>query len=268
MPPQAGRVQAGPGKASASGSVPQARQSSTRPLSSASAISGRSNGARPRCSASDHSRIAVPGASRPARPARWSAAARLMRRVASRVRPVAASKRGVRRQPPSTTMRTPGTVSEVSAMLVASTTRRPFGGAQRAILLRRGQVTVQRENQGRRSPAGRFRFGGFCPCRAGRRGCRRSWAVANASRIAAAVAAGRSRGAAMSRLACSHGHGEHAAGALDRRLAFIRAESLAPSTVADMASRLSSGRNWRCRSRQSARARSRGRGRARAPRPG
>ena len=36
-------------------------------------------------------------------------------------------RRGARRQPPSTTMRTPGTVSEVSAMLVASTTRRPSG---------------------------------------------------------------------------------------------------------------------------------------------
>jgi hypothetical protein len=47
-----------------------------------------------------------------------------MRAVVSRVRPVDGSSRGVRRQPPSTTIRTPGTVNEVSAIEVASTTRR------------------------------------------------------------------------------------------------------------------------------------------------
>ena len=84
--------------------------------------------ASPRCSAVDHSRIATPGASRPARPARCSAAAREIRSVVSRVSPVDGSSRGARRQPPSTTIRTPGTVSEVSAIEVASTTRRPSAG--------------------------------------------------------------------------------------------------------------------------------------------
>ena len=113
----------GSGKGRSAGAVPQAAQSSTRPESSACMISGCSCAGRPRCSASVQSRIATPGASRPARPARCSAAARLMRSVSSRVRPVPASRRGARRNPPSTTTRTPGTVSEVSAIDVASTTR-------------------------------------------------------------------------------------------------------------------------------------------------
>ena len=115
----------GSGNDSAPGAVPHAAQSSSRLDSSASRIAGRSNGTSPRCCATLHSRIATPGPSRPARPARWSAAARLMRSVVRRVRPVARSSRGERRKPPSITMRTPGTVSDVSAMLVASTTRRP-----------------------------------------------------------------------------------------------------------------------------------------------
>ena len=101
----------------------------------------------PRCSAVDHSRIATPGASRPARPARCSAAAREMRSVVSRVRPVAGSSRGARRQPPSTTMRTPGTVSEVSAIDVASTTPPRLGRPQRAILIGWRQVAMQRQHQ-------------------------------------------------------------------------------------------------------------------------
>jgi hypothetical protein len=60
-------------------------------------------------------------------------AAREMRTVARRDRPVAGSRRGARRKPPSTTIRTPGTVSEVSAMEVASTTlRRALGPRARS----------------------------------------------------------------------------------------------------------------------------------------
>ena len=114
--------------ASCAGGVPQAAQSRAKPDSSASNISGRSKGGRPRCSAVLQRRMAMPGASRPARPARCSAAAREMRMVARCIRPVDGSRRGARRQPPSTTMRTPGTVSEVSAIEVASTTRRPSAG--------------------------------------------------------------------------------------------------------------------------------------------
>ena len=70
----------------------------------------------------------TPGSVRPARPARCSAESRLIDTVASRVMPVPVSKRGARARPPSTTMRTPSTVSDVSAMSVASTTRRRPGG--------------------------------------------------------------------------------------------------------------------------------------------
>ena len=205
---RAGRAASAPaagasGKGRASGAVPQARQSSTSPLSSASAISGRSNGARPRCSAGDHSRIATPGASRPARPARWSAAARLMRTVASRVRPVAASSLGARRHPPSTTMRTPGTVREVSAILVASTTRRPSAGRNARSCSAGGKVAVQRQHQRtaslprpdcmRRISPMPGRNAKMSPAMGGQR-------VTDRPRHAAP---GKSRGEARSRFACS-----------------------------------------------------------------
>ena len=55
--------------------TPQRAQSSTNPARSASIISGGSKGTRPSVSAASHSRIATPGAVRPARPARWVTAA-------------------------------------------------------------------------------------------------------------------------------------------------------------------------------------------------
>ena len=63
------------------------------------------------------------------------------------------------------TMRTPGTVSEVSAIEVASTTRRPSAGPQRAVLLGRRQVAMQRQDRGaaavqRRLGAADFRHAG------------------------------------------------------------------------------------------------------------
>ncbi len=60
----------------------------------------------------------------PARPRRWSAAAAETRTVRSRLRPVPASCSGRRASPASTTARTPATVSDASAMGVASTMRR------------------------------------------------------------------------------------------------------------------------------------------------
>ena len=60
----------------------------------------------------------------PARPRRWSAEAREMRTSCSRSMPDAASKRGARAQPPSTTTRTPSIVRLDSAMGVDSTIRR------------------------------------------------------------------------------------------------------------------------------------------------
>ena len=156
------------GKGRSAGGVPQAAQSSARPESSASRISGRSKAGRPRCSASLHRRMATPGASRPPRPARCSAAARLMRIVSRRVRPVDGSSRGARRQPPSTTMRTPGTVSEVSAMEVESTTRRLSAGRSALSCSAGGRSPWEREHE--RAAAGQRLFGAADLAHAGQEG--------------------------------------------------------------------------------------------------
>ena len=66
----------------------------------------------------------MPGAVRPARPARWSAEAFDTRTVSSRVRPEAGSNFGSRCNPLSTTIVTPSIVIDVSATDVASTTLR------------------------------------------------------------------------------------------------------------------------------------------------
>ena len=97
---------------------------------------------------------------------------------------------------------------------------------------------------GRRSLAGPPRRGGFRPCRAGRRGCRRRARPARRGRRGPA-ASGRSRGWAMSRAAWLDGDREHAAGAFhDLGVASGRTRR-APSAVADIASRRSSGRSMR-----------------------
>mmetsp|Transcript_28819 Transcript_28819/g.94163 ORF Transcript_28819/g.94163 Transcript_28819/m.94163 type:complete len:248 (+) Transcript_28819:916-1659(+) len=69
-----------------------------------------------------------PGAVRPARPARCVACTLLMGSTASVSMPVCASNRRCFTIPGSITKRIPGTVSEVSAMLVATTTRRHPSG--------------------------------------------------------------------------------------------------------------------------------------------
>src|SRR5665647_1769424 len=66
----------------------------------------------------------MPSATRPQRPARWLAEAWLTGSIGSRCTLVALDQREIRAVPGSTTYRTPGTVSEVSATLVARMTRR------------------------------------------------------------------------------------------------------------------------------------------------
>src|SRR5665648_1251181 len=66
----------------------------------------------------------MPSATRPHRPARWFADAWLTGSIGSRCTLVALDQREIRAVPGSTTYRTPGTVSEVSATLVARMTRR------------------------------------------------------------------------------------------------------------------------------------------------
>ncbi len=112
---------------------PQSASSSARPVRSALAISGGAWAAIAPSSPRVQSRKHQPGATRPARPRRCSASARVTRSVTRRAMPEAGSKRDRRARPPSTTTRTSGIVSEVSAIEVASTSlRRPSGAGASA----------------------------------------------------------------------------------------------------------------------------------------
>jgi hypothetical protein len=66
----------------------------------------------------------MPASTRPHRPARWLAEAWLTGSIGSLWTLVRVEYREIRATPASTTYRMPGTVSDVSATLVASTTRR------------------------------------------------------------------------------------------------------------------------------------------------
>ncbi len=88
-------------------------------------ISGSVYSGRDSKSSSENSRMQMPGATRPHRPARWFADACETGSIGSRCTLRRRLYREMRAVPASTTYRTPGTVSEVSATLVASTMRRP-----------------------------------------------------------------------------------------------------------------------------------------------
>ena len=100
----------------------------------------------------------MPVATRPARPRRCSASALVTRSVTKRDMPDDGSNRARRALPPSTTMRMSGSVSEVSAIEVARTTRRPSTGpraarwAANSIAPKRGR-TVQSETRPARAVA-------------------------------------------------------------------------------------------------------------------
>ena len=118
----AANAPAGGGSTKRSAALPQAASSSASEDSSTCAISGLRCGSS-RCDCG-HSRYAQPVATRPARPARWSAEACDTATTSSREKPLFGSKRGSRASPLSITTRTPGKVTLDSATLVASTTRR------------------------------------------------------------------------------------------------------------------------------------------------
>ena len=88
-------------------------------------ISGSVNSGRSAWSPSSHKRIQTPGATRPHRPARCAADACEISSIGSRCTFNRREYRLVRAVPVSMTARTPGTVIDVSATLVASTIRRP-----------------------------------------------------------------------------------------------------------------------------------------------
>ena len=96
------------------------------------AISGSVNSGRASKSLSEYSRMQMPSATRPQRPARWPADAREIFSMGNRCTLVRDEYREIRAVPGSMTYRIPGTVSEVSATFVASTMRRrPLGAKTR-----------------------------------------------------------------------------------------------------------------------------------------
>ncbi len=109
--------------------APQSASSSASGARSATSISAGGKAASAPSSPLVHMRKHSPGATRPARPQRWAASALETRSVTSRAMPLPGSNRARRASPASTTTRTPGMVSEVSAIEVASTTRRRPAGA-------------------------------------------------------------------------------------------------------------------------------------------
>ena len=104
--------------------LPQHASSSANAVRSAVRISGSGCATRRAWSCADQHRYTAPGPSRPARPARCSADARLTPTVTRPASPRRWSVRGSRESPASTTSRTPGTVSDDSATAVETTTRR------------------------------------------------------------------------------------------------------------------------------------------------
>ena len=112
------------GKVAAS---PQPEESSSRIVSERSTrlISGTSRSGRASWSVCDQRRMQRPGPVRPARPARCSADACETGSTSKVSMPRCGSKRAIRARPASTTARTPGIVSDVSATLVATMTLRP-----------------------------------------------------------------------------------------------------------------------------------------------
>ena len=115
------RAAAGAGSSSGRSGEPQACIARSAPVRSLVAISGAASGLKCANSASEYARITVPGPRRPARPARWFALDFDAETVISPVIP-RASRRGSRDRPASTTRCTPGTVTDDSAIAVATTT--------------------------------------------------------------------------------------------------------------------------------------------------
>ncbi len=128
------------------GSPPHARMARHAPDRSPRRTSGTSKAASVLCVIADQSRTHLPAATRPARPARCSAEARLMRSVVNVSTPRVASNPARRTRPLSSTTRTRGNVSDVSAMLVAQNHTRPWGViTDGVVLFFLRQRTVERE---------------------------------------------------------------------------------------------------------------------------
>ena len=109
-------------------------------------ISGSVNSGRERKSSSEYSRMQMPSATRPQRPLRWLAEACEIRSIGRRCTLVRWLYREIRAVPGSTTYRIPGTVSEVSATLVARTIAPSAARLEHALLFGCGQPRIQRQD--------------------------------------------------------------------------------------------------------------------------
>ena len=105
--------------------TPAALSERTTSARSRRLTSGNSEAARCSWSLLIHNRTQRPGAVRPARPARWSAEARLIFSTSKVLIPRRASWHAMRARPLSTTRVTPSMVSDVSATLVETMILRP-----------------------------------------------------------------------------------------------------------------------------------------------
>ena len=118
-------------------------------------ISGSVNSGRDSKSSSEYSRMQMPSEVRPLRPLRWLADACEIGSIGSRCTLVPRLYREMRAVPGSMTYLMPGTVSEVSATLVASTTRRVRLEAARRSKTRCCSAADSREYSGRMSSRSR-----------------------------------------------------------------------------------------------------------------
>ena len=105
--------------------VPHAAASRSAWVRSATSISGAGQAGKDANSDWETQRTTMPGPSRPARPARWFAEDCAHELVTRPEKPRAMSSRGPRARQASTTARTPGTVTDDSAIAVDTITRLP-----------------------------------------------------------------------------------------------------------------------------------------------
>jgi hypothetical protein len=134
---------------------PHAATSSAASVRSAEAISGGEIAGIRASSVGEYARTASPGPWRAARPARWSALAREALTVTRPVMSRARSRRTSRDSPVSITRRTPGTVRELSASAVETTTRAgPASASARPRLARSCSRAGRRPCRGSTSRSG------------------------------------------------------------------------------------------------------------------
>mmetsp|Transcript_22889 Transcript_22889/g.68705 ORF Transcript_22889/g.68705 Transcript_22889/m.68705 type:complete len:384 (+) Transcript_22889:1076-2227(+) len=238
---------------------PQAASSSTTCVQSAERSAGAAKASKALYSASEKMRMHRPGAVRPARPARWSAEARLMARVVRRRRPVSSSMVATRARPESTTAVTPANVSEASAIGLATMTRRPWrapwttascssAGMAPYSVWTSMSVFSRRAAETRRISRAPGRNTSTSPASGASLSARSVASTTASSSAFRRLSSAASRGAPRFGYAISTGY------ARPEALTMVEPAATEPSprSVADMTTSRSSGRKTACASRQSA----------------